>query len=147
MKEIAGQIHTTIETTAPQLAQLASADTTHKPAPDSWSKREILGHLIDSAANNHQRFVRAAYNVADVFPMYDPPEWVRIQQYNNVPWESLMTLWAAYNNHLAHVIECLPEDAASAPCNIGKEEPVSLEFVVTDYLRHLQHHLGKILGE
>ena len=31
-----------------------------RTGPDSWSPRQELGHLIDSAANNHIRFVRAA---------------------------------------------------------------------------------------
>ena len=116
-----------------------------KPAPQEWSKKEILGHLIDSAANNHQRFVRAVNKVAAHFPTYDQDEWVRIQRYNEAPWSSLVALWSGYNHHLGHVIECIPEDAVSSPCNIGKENPVPLDFVIRDYLRHLRHHLEDIL--
>jgi hypothetical protein len=118
-----------------------------KPDPHKWSKKEILGHLIDSTANNHQRFVRAVNKVAVQFPTYDQDEWVRIQRYNETSWSFLVTFWSAYNSHLSRVIECIPEDAESFPCNIGKEEPVTLEFVVRDYLRHLQHHLKDILEE
>ncbi len=145
MKEIAQQILTLIKESEPLLSQLNPQDTKIKPAPEKWSKQEILGHLIDSAANNHQRYVRAVYGVADQFPIYDQNEWVRIQRYNEIPWPALIELWAAYNKHLCHVIECIPTDAESAPCNIGKDEPVSLDFIVTDYLRHLRHHLNKIL--
>ncbi len=145
MKEIAHQLRSIIATVEPQLSQMNDDDMGHKPDPHEWSKKEILGHLIDSAANNHQRFVRAAYNVAVQFPTYDPNEWVRIQRHNERPWPSLIALWSAYNSHLSHVIECIPEDSESSLCNIGKEELVPLSFVIKDYLSHLQHHLKDIL--
>ena len=127
--------------------QMSGDDLAVKPAADQWSPKEILGHLIDSAANNHQRFVRAAYGAATQFPPYEQESWVRVQQYNQRPWESLIALWSAYNRHLVHVIESLPEDARSAPCNIGKDQPAALDFVVKDYLGHLLLHLKDILGE
>ena len=147
MKEVALQIRSLILSVEPQLSRMNHDDMAFKPDPNEWSKKEILGHLIDSAANNHQRFVRAAYKVADRFPTYNLDEWVRIQRHNDAPWPSLVALWSAYNLHLSRVIECIPEDAESSPCNIGKKDPVTLEFVVRDYLRHLQHHLKDILAE
>ena len=147
MKEIARQLGSVMENAAPQLSQMNAEDVSFKPDPDEWSKKEILGHLIDSAANNHQRFVRAVYNVADQFPVYDQVKWVSIQQHNQRPWDSLVGLWLAYNTHLIHLIEQIPEDARLSPCNIGKEEPVALEFVVKDYLQHLRHHLKDILSK
>jgi hypothetical protein len=147
MKDIAHQLRSIIAMVEPQLFGMNHDDIGSKPAPNEWSKKEILGHLIDSAANNHQRFVRAVNRVAAQFPTYDQNEWVRIQRHHERPWPSLVALWSAYNNHLSHVIECIPEDAESSPCNIGKEEPAPLDFVIKDYLRHLQHHLKDILGE
>ena len=146
MKDIAQQIRSIISTVEPQLSRMDTAKTEFKPAPNEWSKKEILGHLIDSAANNHQRFVRAVYQTAADLPTYDQEEWVRVQRYNETAWSSLVPLWSAYNHHLSHVIESIPEDAASSPCNIGQAEPVPLSFVIEDYLRHLQHHLKDILG-
>jgi hypothetical protein len=122
-------------------------DVVFKPAPNEWSKKEILGHLIDSASNNHHRFVRAVNKSAAQFPTYEQTEWVRIQRYHEMPWAALVTLWSAYNYLLSHIIECIPEDSRLSPCNIGKEEPVPLKFVVEDYLRHLRHHLNDILTE
>lgn len=147
MKDIAKQIRSIISTVEPQLSGMNSQEMGFKPSSDKWSKKEILGHLIDSIANNHQRFVRAVYKVANQFPPYDQNEWIRIQKYNKVPWPSLIALWSAYNNHLCHVIENIPEEAESSPCNIGKEEPVPLDFVIKDYFRHLKHHLQKILDK
>ncbi len=145
MQEIAKQIKILLDEVESRLLMLDSKKTELKPAPDKWSKREILGHLIDSAANNHQRFVRAVYHAADQFPTYDQNEWVRIQHYNKASWPSLVTLFAAYNHQLCYVIEHIPPDAYSSPCNIGEEQPVQLDFVVKDYLRHLRHHLERIL--
>jgi hypothetical protein len=147
MKEVARQIRSLILTVEPQLSRMNHDAMASKPGPNEWSKKEILGHLIDSATNNHQRFVRAVYKVADRFPTYNQNEWVRIQRHNDAPWPSLVAFWSAYNLHLSRVIECIPENAESSPCNIGKEGPVTLEFVVRDYLRHLQHHLKDILVE
>ena len=147
MKDIARQIRSIIATAEPQLSRMNHDETGFKPAPQEWSKKEILGHLIDSAANNHQRFVRAAYGAATQFPPYEQETWVRIQQYNQRPWESLIALWSAYNRHLIHVIESLPEDARSAACNIGKDQPAALDFVVKDYHSHLLLHLKDILDE
>jgi hypothetical protein len=147
MKEVARQIRSLISEVEPQLSRMNHDEVGFKPDPHKWSKKEILGHLTDSAANNHQRFVRAVNKVAARFPTYDQDEWVRIQRHNEAPWPSLVALWSAYNLHLSRVIECIPKNAESSPCNIGKEEPVTLEFVVKDYLRHLKHHLQDILEE
>ena len=147
MKDVARQIRSLISTVEPQLSRMNHHEMGVKPDPHKWSKKEILGHLIDSAANNHQRFVRAVNKIAGQFPTYDQDEWVRIQHYNEMPWSFLVTLWSAYNSLLSHIIEHIPESAGSSPCNIGKEEPVTLEFVVKDYLHHLQHHLQDILGK
>ena len=147
MKDIAQQLRNIIETVEPKLSRMNPDETGLKPDPHEWSKKEILGHLIDSAANNHQRFVRAVYKVAAEFPTYDQNEWVRIQRHNERPWASLVALWSAYNLHLSHLIECIPEDAESSLCNIGREDPVPLQFVIKDYLRHSRHHLKDILEE
>ena len=145
--EVAEQLRAIISRVEPELSRWSDSEVERKPAPEEWSKKEILGHLIDSAANNHQRFVRAVYSEAGQFPTYNQTEWVRIQRCNERPWVSLVALWAAYNEHLCHVIECIPEDAASSPCHIGEEKPARLDFVVKDYFVHLLLHLKDILGE
>lgn len=147
MKDVARQLRTTVGAAEPRLSRMNADEAEIKPGPDEWSKKEILGHLIDSAANNHQRFIRAVNNSAERFPAYDPEQWVRSQRYDEASWESLVSLWSAYNIHLSRVIGLIPEDAGSSPCNIGKAEPVPLSYVVADYLRHLRHHLGDILEE
>ncbi|MDJ0912411.1 MAG: DinB family protein [Desulfobacterales bacterium] len=145
MRAIAQEIRSVIEEALDALAEMQPEDVLLKKTPDEWSKQEILGHLIDSAANNHQRFVRAAGDGAADFPTYDQEEWVRVQQYQQSSWEALLALWAVYNRYLCDLIERLPDDVTSNYCNIGTQEPVTLEFVVNDYLRHLRHHLADLI--
>jgi len=144
MNEIARQIRLVVDTAEPKFYNITENEAGLKPAPEKWSKKEILGHLIDSAANNHQRFVRAVYNSAENFPLYNQDDWVRIQQYNNSSWKLLVSLWSAYNRHLSDLIERIPEEAKSSLCNFGEQEPVALEIVITDYLRHLRHHVDQL---
>lgn len=145
MKDMAREIRSIVDQNSSRLAHMKPDEVSSKETPDNWSKKEILGHLIDSAANNHHRLVRACHNAAADFPTYSQNDWVRIQKYHESDWGDLVELWSAYNRHLSHVVERIPQDAVSSSCNIGKDHPVTLEFVVKDYLRHLRHHLNDIL--
>ena len=145
MKTIAEKIRLAVTQAEPVLSGISPDSASEKEHPASWSKKEILGHLIDSAANNHQRFVRGAQNVAVDFPPYDQNRWVEIQQYNKMDWPDLIGLFVRYNLHISRVLETLPQDVLDNPCNIGKGNTVALRFVIEDYLRHLQHHIEKIL--
>ncbi len=129
----------------PRLLQLSEEQSSERPSAERWARKEVLGHLIDSASNNHQRFVRAQMQERLVFPGYTQVEWNRAQQYQSEAWENLVRLWAAYNRHLAHVMAAIPEAAAQHICEIGGGKPVTLEFLVSDYVVHLEHHLGQIL--
>ncbi len=144
MQGIAHEIRSVVDNTAVQLARMTPEEVSAKPGPDAWSKKQILGHLIDSAANNHQRFVRAAANLAHLFPPYNQNEWVQIQRYDESEWSELIALWSALNRHLSDVIARMPESALSNPCNIGKDQPVPVDFVIRDYLRHLRHHVQQL---
>ena len=116
---------------------------TEPRAPGKWSRKEIIGHLIDSASNNHQRFIRAQQVSTLSFPPYEQNHWSASQHCNERPWADLLNLWHAYNAHLAHVIEHIPDAHLSVPCVIESNAPVTLEFLVTDYVVHLRHHLGQ----
>jgi hypothetical protein len=146
MKIIADQIHEAITAAKPRLLKLSPETVGQKSNPEVWSKKEILGPLIDSAANNHQRFVRGAQNAAMEFPPYKSIQWVEVQKYQDMNWLDLIELFAQYNLHLCRVLNNIPEAALNNLCNIGKESPVTVKFVIEDYLRHLKHHLEKILG-
>jgi hypothetical protein len=144
MKHVAQELRLLVDDASARLAAMNSADVAKPMGPEKWSKKQILGHLIDSAANNHQRFVRACYGAATAFQPYSQNDWVRIQNYQEADWANMVALWSAYNRHLSHLIERIPPESLPAPCNIGEAEPATLEFVITDYLRHLRHHLAQL---
>ena len=147
MKETLADFSSTLETVMPQLLDITEDDSARRPAPNKWSKKEIIGHLIDSAANNHQRFVRVQF--ADQLPMpgYEQERWVSAQQYQNESWTELVQLWRSYNTHLLHVMAHVPEEAQQRTLTIGGGEPVTLRYVMEDYVRHLKHHLRQVLPD
>jgi hypothetical protein len=117
---------------------------TNRPAPGKWSKKEILGHLLDSASNNHQRFVRAQLGPELCSPNYEQEAWVRQQAYGEMNWKQLVELWRLYNLFLAHVLERVSKELLSPPCKIGTRQVAPLTSLVTNYLNHLSHHLGQL---
>jgi hypothetical protein len=123
-------------------------DTASKPAPTpgSWNAKQELGHLIDSAANNHQRFVRATLHGPYQGPGYAQDDWVRLHAYDQLPWATIVGMWHQYNLFLSHVVEQIPDEALATPCHIGSYEPSDLAFVIDDYVLHMQHHIDHLLG-
>jgi DinB superfamily len=111
-----------------------------------WTRKEILGHLIDSALNNHQRFVRAALDGAYAGPGYEQDEWVALHGYKSMPWGVLVQHWRWQNELLCEVVQRIPDTRLGAPCRIGNGEPVTLSFLIQDYLDHMQHHLQQIVA-
>lgn len=145
--EIATDLGRTVAQAKPLLARLTNADTSVRPSFKKWSKKEILGHLLDSASNNHQRFVRAPLQGELTFPGYDQEKLVDLQKFSEMDWSFLVDLWASYNRLLAHVLSVLPAKAAEVTCSIGENPPATLEWIAQDYVAHLKHHLNQILGK
>ena len=147
-----------VERSRPQLLAIGDEASATRPAPAQWSPREVMGHLIDSASNNHQRFVRAALATEDLlFPGYEQDAWVEAQSYAQAPWEELVSLWALFNRHLARVMEATPAEVRHrerrrhnlhelAFHRVPAEEPATLDYFMNDYVQHLVHHLRQILG-
>lgn len=129
-----------------RLAAMKEQDVSGPPAAGKWSRKEILGHLIDSASNNHQRFVRALSVDTLEFPEYTQNEWVENQNYADESWRLLVDLWSAYNLHVAHVIANIPPEKMGTQCRIGGKNPVRLEDLIADYVKHMEHHLKQING-
>lgn len=144
MKQIAQNLLTAINAARPRLLLLNETEAALRPAPAKWSPKEVIGHLIDSAANNHQRFVRAQTGVTDLQPyLYAQDQWVGIQRYQDADWQTLVSLWFFYNSHLAHVMAQMKPEFLDIQLNVW-DEPATLRFVAEDYVRHLQHHLAQI---
>ena len=117
----------------------------NRPSGTGWSQREELGHLIDSAVNNHVRFVRAAREPAYVGPNYDQAAWVAAHRYREIAWTELVEVWHAHNRILVPLVAAIPDAKLATPCTVGADPPVTLGFLIDDYLLHMRHHLDQIL--
>ena len=142
--EIASQLESAVQAARSWLFGLDEAAVRQRPQADGWSIAEVIGHLIDSACNNHQRFIRAQDDGDLVFPKYEQRAWVERAGYANADWQPLVELWYLYNMQLARIIRLIGSQQLKTTCTIGEDRPCTLEFLVTDYLDHLNHHLAKI---
>jgi len=153
--DVSAGLLATVDDAAAKLASVPDSVAARVPAPGSWSALQVLGHLIDSAANNHRRFVSARSQDDLVFDGYDQDRWVEAQDYEHARWSELLVLWSAYNRHLARVMAATPRDVqlrehrrhnlhdlAWQPVVEGA--PVTLQWFFADYLGHLRHHLRQI---
>ena len=147
MRDVARQLRSVIDRCVGPLLALDS-DTASRPAPGKWSKKEILGHLIDSAGNNQQKFVRLLTTPSCFdFVGYAQDAWVAAQHYQEADWSQLVATWEAINRHLAHVIEHADPASLSNTLTIAGAGPFRLDFVVRDYVEHTKHHLRAILPD
>jgi hypothetical protein len=142
--KLSAEIIRAADSAEPILRKVDDGESRKPALAGGWSPRQVLGHLIDSASNNHQRFVRASLQDSLEFPGYDQNGWVQAQAVGEADWTLMVTLWASYNRYLAHVISHLPPAKLEVPCRLGSNDPVTLGFVAEDYLRHLLHHLRQI---
>ena len=143
---LARDLAATVDAELPKLAAIGEERAGLPISAGKWSRKQVIGHLIDSAFNNEQRFVRAQLAPSLSLPGYAQEEWVATQAYQQRPWAELLTLWTALNRHLAHVVAHIDPKALETPCTIGTGAPVTLRFIAEDYVRHLRHHLAQVLG-
>ncbi|MEP7229881.1 MAG: DinB family protein [Ginsengibacter sp.] len=124
------------------LNNLTEKQWMYKSNPAKWSKKEVLGHLIDSTQNNIRRFVVAQYD--DKLKItYVQDFWVAAANYQNYFTPDLISLWILLNKHLCIVLKNIPGDSGETLCNVG--EIRTIVWLAQDYCKHLLHHLHQIL--
>ena len=157
MNRLSIRLKSTIDVYHSKLKNIDHRGVGKKPKPDKWSKKEILGHLIDSAANNHQRFLKIRSQEELVFDGYDQIQWVEYQGYQNKDWEHIVDFWVLYNLHLSGVIGNISDEVLNKKRPIHNldqiafrivpaSEPTTLNYFIGDYIDHLEHHLRQIIG-
>lgn len=155
MTELKDEFEKTIVEGGQKLAAISQSEAAVRPQPGKWSPKEIVGHLIDSAANNHARIVRAQAQDDLLFDGYDQEHWVNCQHYQEASWPSLILLWQAYNRHLLFAVSVIDDDTLIKPRpqhsldqisyrKIPTGEPATLKYLIRDYLDHMQMHLQQI---
>ena len=155
MEDFVEDLRRTVAESAPRLLGITEAEAARPLSEGRWSAKEVVGHLIDSAANNHPRFVRGQFRDDLVFDGYEQEAWVRAQRYNEESWSLLVELWKNYNLHLLHVMASAPEETLRQPRathtldriawrRIDANQPATLEYLMLDYIGHLKNHLRQI---
>ena len=124
------------------LAQISEEKMSEKPSPDKWSKKEIIGHLIDSATNNQQRFVRGQFEVIPEIS-YDQNKWNQYNFYQQIASNQIITFWSSYNKQLIEILKRMPPANLKKQIKVG-EKIFTIEFLITDYVEHLEHHLKQV---
>lgn len=145
--DLAGRLCRVVSEEQSRLRAISEIDAGKRAdGSEGWSIKQELGHLVDSATNNRMRFITAALQGQYSGPTYDGPGWVALGGYADMPWSDLVQIWEELNQALARVIERIPEHRMTAHCSVAESKPVSLEFLIDDYIRHMQHHLDHILS-
>ena len=147
MHQVVSQLTAIVNQYGNKFNNISTGELEHKPAPGKWSKKEIIGHLIDSAQNNIQRFIRGQY-LTNPYIIYQQDEWVNLQNYQQYNRKHLVALWATLNMHICTIIANMPAAAYNNKVNVGKEEEklVTIQFLAEDYIVHHLHHIQQIFS-
>lgn len=147
-KELADLLESTVASEWACLRAVPDGPATarpNRPSGKGWSMREELGHLLDSAVNNHNRFVRAALQPSYEGPGYDENPWVDVHRYVERPWTVLVDEWHAHNTILVPLLRNIPDAKLSTPCAVAGGPPIPLEGLIDEYVLHMRHHLDQVL--
>jgi hypothetical protein len=142
MQQIAKELETLIRQYSDRLHSLKEDVLVYKPLPDKWSKKEIIGHLIDSAQSNTRRFVVAQYE-EQPFIKYNQDKWVEVSVYQQYKSQNLIDLWQLMNMHIAHILKNMTPEMAERKCLT--DEVHTVEYLAIDYIKHLRHHIHQVL--
>lgn len=143
MQETINQLESIVNRYTALLQNIGEADFVFVPAPGKWSRKQVLGHLVDSAQNNTRRFVVAQYeNQPQV--LYAQDLWVKAANYQQYDTAALIALWALLNKHACIILNNIPAGTEKKECITN--EPHSIEWIAADYVKHLLHHLHQIVG-
>lgn len=142
--KLAEELLHVVSATESCLRTIDPAEAAAPLAPGKWSRKQIIGHLLDSACNNHLRFVRASIEGQFTGPHYDQDACIRIANPQAASWKLLIDFWSSYNQYLAHILTQIPEECAAHKCSIGDNPEQTLYEVAESYFLHMAHHLVQI---
>lgn len=142
-KEALNRLNKLVVNTPDILLQISNADMSKKTSVEKWSKKEILGHLIDSATINHHRLIRAQFQSTPAIE-YNQNNWVKFNFYNEIDSVHLIRFWTSYNQQLIEIMKHIPKNHSHKTVRIS-DEIMSLEFLIADYIAHLEHHIKQII--
>jgi hypothetical protein len=146
-RNLSAFLQETLDRELPNLCAITEENAAAAPQkPGGWTRKQELGHLLDSAVNNHMRFVLAALNGKYEGVGYAQNEWVKLHAWEQLPWTTLLGFWKQHNTLLVHLISQISTERLDAVCVIKDGPPVTLHFLIADYILHMQHHLDHLLS-
>lgn len=147
MEDIVNELTAIVNEFAEKMGRIAENELTEKPLPNKWSKKEVIGHLIDSAQNNLRRFIVGQYETMPPKIVYDQNYWVKANDYQNMSGEEVIKLWRLVNMQIANVLKGMNKEGYDKTCDTSKELPQlhTLAWLADDYLKHLKHHLNQVI--
>lgn len=138
--ELSERLSAVLRNAMPWLVTISEAEASVPECEGKWSGKQVIGHLIDSAVNNLGRIVRMQIETDQSLPGYEQMAWVKLQHYAEREWAQVLALWFALNEHLAWTIARV-EKTKLANGGVVSGEPVTLGFLIEDYVAHMEHHL------
>jgi hypothetical protein len=143
-KESISRLQFLIDTIPSLLTEIEEMKFSEKQNLEKWSKKEILGHLIDSATNNHQRFVRCQFeNIPKI--VYDQNNWNKFNFYQQIDKSQIIEFWTIYNKQLVQLIKNISNENLLKECKTSDDKNYTIEYLISDYVEHLEHHLQQIV--
>ena len=149
LKKVVDRLQEHINNVPSEFLKYPEGELKRKLAPNKWSKKELLGHLIDSATNNHLRFIKIQFMPQPFFVEgYHQDDWVRIQKYNEIDTQHLINFWKIYNEHILLIMQNTREEKLNLKITAEQpfEEADTLFFLIKDYVDHMDHHLKQIFN-
>jgi len=143
MQSIASELLTTIHEYLPKLKLLTEDGSSIKPSANKWSKKEVIGHLVDSAQNNIRRFIVAQHDNNPLI-VYRQDDWVSINNYQSYQLEDLVQLWYLLNKQICSILSNTSQDILQRTCQT--ESLHTIEWLAKDYIKHMKHHLHSVLN-
>jgi hypothetical protein len=138
--ELSARLEAVLRSAMPWLVTISEAEASVPERDGKWSAKQVMGHLIDSAVNNLGRIVRLQIAAGQSLPGYEQMAWVNLQHYAEREWAQVLALWFALNEQVAWTIRHV-ERARLANRGVVAEEPLTLGFLIEDYVAHMEHHL------
>jgi F0F1-type ATP synthase delta subunit len=147
MEQVVKELNSIVEEFAGKFSQFSETELAEKPNPSKWSKKEVIGHLIDSGQNNLRRFIVGQHETESLKIVYDQDFWVAANNYQKMAGADVISLWRLVNGQIANVLSGMSKEFYSKTCNTAKngEQLRTLEWLAKDYVKHLKHHLNQVI--
>ena len=148
MEKVIQELNAIVEEFTAKFSQFSETELAEKPFPNKWSKKEVIGHLIDSAQNNLRRFIVGQYEKTPPKIVYQQDFWVAANNYQHMTGEDVINLWQLVNSQIANVLTTMPKEFYSRLCDTSHEgeQHRSLEWLAQDYVKHMKHHLNQVIA-